>query len=350
MGLPRTTLAAMTQRGLPCACATLMWWAVAGQGSPSSAAPQGASPSRSGPVARRDNVSATGVRRVAAEELPAPDATLGPAISTADSPASAAFPSSPAAAEQFLSSGDPEAFGVSNESVPTASEGLGEADGGVPLETMEWAPFDGLRHLGFRHSSTSGRHVGKGLPLERSSWLNRPLHVDWFAGPLITDSPAPGRVGQSNEILAGLRLGWDFDYFWGVEWRSGWSDPDLTTPDNSELSGHYFVSDINLIYYPWGDSRVRPYALVGLGLAEVGSVREDGTGQEEILVGMPLGGGVRFAQTRYLAWRLEILDNIAWGDNGLATMHNFSFTLGMELRLGARPNSYWPWRSARTVW
>jgi hypothetical protein len=51
-----------------------------------------------------------------------------------------------------------------------------------------------------------------------------------------------------------------------------------------------------------------------------------------------------------LAWRLEILDNIAWGDNGLATMHNFSFTLGMELRLGARPNSYWPWRSARTVW
>ena len=32
--------------------------------------------------------------------------------------------------------------------------------------------FDYFRHVGFRHSSTHGRHVGRGIPMEGSSWLN----------------------------------------------------------------------------------------------------------------------------------------------------------------------------------
>jgi hypothetical protein len=215
----------------------------------------------------------------------------------------------------------------------------------------ERLPFDWVRVLGFRHSSTHGPHVGRGLPLERSSWLNRPLHVDWFVGPLLTSNVERNRVGQSNATFGGIRAGWDFDYYWGLEWRLGWADPNLVTADTTTLSGHYLVSDVDLIYYPWGDSRVRPYCLFGLGLAEVGSVRSDGnTGHEATLLGMPFGAGVQFAQTRLLTWRLELLDNVAFGSEGLSTMHNLSLTLGMELRLGARPNSYWPWRSSRTVW
>ena len=212
-------------------------------------------------------------------------------------------------------------------------------------------PIDWMRHWGFHHSSTEGPFLDKGLPMEGTSWLNRPYHVDWFAGPLLTDGPVSGAVSQSNELFYGLRFGWDFDYYWGAEWRFGWADPTLTLPGvEGELSGDYFVSDVSLIYYPWGDTKVRPYVQWGLGVTQVGSVRADGTGQEATLLGMPFGIGVRFPQTHWLAWRLEIIDNLAFGSDGIDTMNNVAFTAGMELRLGARPNSYWPWRSSRTIW
>ncbi len=189
------------------------------------------------------------------------------------------------------------------------------------------------------------------VPMEHTSWLNRPYHLDWFAGPLLSDGPVSGRVTQSNELFGGLRLGWDFDYYWGLEWRFGWSDPTLLSDTSPvELSGTYFVSDVDFLWYPWGETRVRPFTLLGLGMTQIGSVREDGSGQEATLLSMPMGVGVQFLQTHWLAWRLEIVDNLAFGGDGIDTMNNFVFTAGMELRMGARPNSYWPWRSSRTSW
>ncbi|HYO25800.1 MAG TPA: hypothetical protein VEQ85_12735 [Lacipirellulaceae bacterium] len=215
----------------------------------------------------------------------------------------------------------------------------------------ELRPFDWMRHWGFHHSSTEGPFRDRGIPMERTSWLNRPYHVDWFLGPLLSGDPVDGRVEQSNELLGGLRAGWDFDYYWGVEWRFGWADPDLVQLDSDTVtSGTYFVSDVDFLYYPWGDTKIRPYLLAGVGLTQVGSVRADGTGQEATLLGMPLGVGVQFPQTHWLAWRLEVIDNIAFGADSIDTMNNFAFTAGMEVRLGARPNSYWPWRSSRDVW
>ena len=228
---------------------------------------------------------------------------------------------------------------------------IGEGDASAVAEEVELRPFDWMHHWGFRHSSSDGRYVDKSIPLEHSSWLNRPFHVDWFLGPLISDSPDEGRVEQTNEIFGGIRAGWDFDYFWGLEWRIGWADPMVLTDSSSDgISGTYTVSDIDLIYYPWGDTKVRPFFQLGLGFTEVGSVREDGTDQEATLLGMPFGLGLQFTQTHWLAWRLEIIDNLAFGSEGIDTMHNVAFTAGMEWRLGARPHSYWPWRSSRTIW
>jgi hypothetical protein len=212
-------------------------------------------------------------------------------------------------------------------------------------------PFDWMRHWGFHHSSTEGPFLDRGLPMERTSWLNRPYHLDWFVGPLLSDGPVDGRVSQSNEIFGGLRLGWDFDYYWGLEWRIGWADPVLLSDTtDAELSGTYMVSDVDLVYYPWGDTKVRPYGLLGLGVTQIGSVRPDGSGQEATLLSMPMGVGVQFPQTNWLAWRLEIVDNLAFGADGVDTMNNFTFNAGMEFRMGAQPNSYWPWRSSRTFW
>jgi hypothetical protein len=215
----------------------------------------------------------------------------------------------------------------------------------------ELRPFDWMRHWGFHHSSTEGRFMEKNVPLPYSSWLNRPYHFDWFVGPLISDSPEKNRVKQSNEIYGGIRVGWDFDYYWGIEWRYGWADPMVFADQSSDgISGRYMVTDVDLIYYPWGDTRVRPYFQLGLGASRVATIRLDGTDHEATLLGMPFGIGLQFMQTHWLAWRLEIVDNLAFASEGIDTMNNVAFTAGMDIRLGARPNSYWPWRSSRTIW
>ena len=214
----------------------------------------------------------------------------------------------------------------------------------------ELRPFDWMHHWGLRHSSRDGRFRDKSEPLAYSSWLNRPFHVDWFVGPLLGDDLTEN-TSQSNEIFGGLRAGWDFDYYWGLEWRFGWADPQISTEFSSDsTSAGYFVSDFDLIYYPWGDTRVRPYFQLGLGVSQVGTILEDGTDLDATLLSMPFGIGLQFPQTRWLAWRLEIVDNLAFGADQIDTMHNVAFTAGMELRFGARPNSYWPWRSSRTIW
>lgn len=230
---------------------------------------------------------------------------------------------------------------------------VNEDEGIYGGEKAQLRPFDWMRHWGFRHSSTDGRHTDRGVPMEYSSWLNRPYHLDWFAGPLLSDNPS-GSVSQSqsNEVIGGLRLGWDFDYFWGVEWRFAWADPTLVSDSAIEVqSGRYFASDVDFLYYPWGDTKVRPYALLGMGLNEIDYVYDEfGLTRQVTLLTMPFGVGVIFPQTHWLAWRLEVLDTLAFGNDGVDAMNNFSFTAGMEFRMGARPNSYWPWRSSRNIW
>lgn len=212
-------------------------------------------------------------------------------------------------------------------------------------------PIDWVRHFGLRHSSADGRHLGKGIPLEGTSWLNRPYHADWFVGSLLGDNLTDS-VRQNNELFGGVRIGFDFDYYWGLDWRFGWADPNMAVDGVDERSptGSYFASDIDLKYYPWGDAKIRPYGLLGVGLARVSFRNEDDFGQGVNLATMPWGVGIEFPQWPWLAWRLEVIDNLAFGADGVQTLNNFAITAGMEWRFGAKPNSYWPWRSSRRVW
>lgn len=227
-----------------------------------------------------------------------------------------------------------------------------EGSHGMYHEGPELRPFDWVRHMGFRHSSTHGPHVGRGLPLEGTSWMNRPYHIDWFSGPLLGDDLIDNQVAQDNELFGGLRIGWDFDYYWGLEARFGWSNPNVQfiEPQPVADNGSYFVSDVDLVYYPWGDSRVRPYMLLGAGMARIDFVDAADVNFNTTLFTTPFGGGIQFRQTPSLIWRFEVLDNLSYGADGVDTMHNVSLTAGMEIRLGARPSSYWPWRSSRKIW
>lgn len=214
------------------------------------------------------------------------------------------------------------------------------------VKTIDW-----MRHFGLRHSSSDGRYIGRGVPLEGSSWLNRPFHADWFVGTLLGDDLTQS-ANLENEVIAGFRVGYDFDYFWGLDWRFAWSNPNIGLDGSDVISrnGSYFASDVDLKYFPWGDSKVRPYWLLGMGMMHLEYVDLIGISENVTLLTMPFGVGVEFPQFPWLAWRLEVLDNLAFGADGVETLNNFSFVAGMEWRFGAKPNSYWPWRPARRIW
>jgi hypothetical protein len=226
------------------------------------------------------------------------------------------------------------------------------SDNLVPWYDSSVKTIDWVRHLGFRHSSTNGRHTEKGVPLEGTSWLNRPYHADWFVGSLLGTSLVAGHVEQDNAVFSGVRIGYDFDYYWGLDWRFGWSNPniDFATPLPKPGNGSFFITDIDLKYYPWGDSKVRPFYLIGTGFTQVNFIDDSAINHNVTLLTMPLGMGFEFHQMPWLVWRLEVLDNLSFGADDVETLNNFSFTAGMEWRLGARPRSYWPWRASPKVW
>ena len=192
------------------------------------------------------------------------------------------------------------------------------SDSGPPARQRPM--LDGFRHL-----------FG---PEPNGNWCNEPVHFDTFLG-FIDD-----RTAQNTGVLGGFRLGWDYDTYWGVETR-------LAFTSLQEDTGPVVIWDESLLYYPWGDSRVRPYLTLGLGVNEVTVVDPADDQHSRLnLVDMPFGFGFKYRIHEWLVLRFDVLDNLAFGSGDAKTMNNFSFTTGFEYRFGGGHFSYWPWDPA----
>lgn len=167
-------------------------------------------------------------------------------------------------------------------------------------------------------------------PEPNGNWSNEPIHFDTFLG-FIDD-----RTAENTGVLGGFRFGWDYDVYWGVETR-------LAFTSLQEDTGPVVIWDESLLYYPWGDSRVRPYLTLGLGITECKIVEPGDWHNRENLVDMPFGFGFKYRIHEWLALRFDFLDNLAFGSNHLGTMNNLSFTTGFEWRFGGYHYNYWPW-------
>lgn len=216
------------------------------------------------------------------------------------------------------------------------------------IEEKHWF----LQQMELRSSSTHGRAMGPGGPLRGTSWLNRPYEVTFESGALIMMQKPATNVRKSNDYYAALQLGWDFDHYWGSQVRLGWSTPELlnTTQVAESSADNLFMTDVSFLYYPWGDSRVRPYYRAGLGLTNLEYTNDEAVRISETLLTFPFGVGLKYQFRRWAAFRLEIMNHLAIGMNETSTLNNLTVTGGFEWRFGGRPASYWAWAGRGGAW
>lgn len=190
------------------------------------------------------------------------------------------------------------------------------------------------------------RNIGFGEPLTGTSWLNRPFHVDFFSGTMIGADAIDGVVGQESGFFVGGRVGWDYDYYWGIESRLGMSWMSLydkQNPLNDIGNGNIVVWDMSLLYYPWGDSRWRPFVMVGTGIEQFDSYGSTPQVYSATLFEIPFGAGLKYHYNEWLTWRFDVIDNWCFGTGSLDTQHNISFDAGFEYHFGGERRNYWPW-------
>ena len=185
------------------------------------------------------------------------------------------------------------------------------------------------------------RHIGIGEPLAGTSWLNRPHYSALLVGSMIADD-LRSNVELHNDLFVGLHQGWDFDHYYGVEFRLAGGSYDVFDSPNEATDDMLFV-DAHLLHYPWGDARWRPYYSVGIGLASHHARIGPDEVYDEMLIHFPLGIGLKYQWMRHCAMRFDIKHNISFSGGGMHGMDHVSLSCGLEYRYGGRPKSYFPW-------
>jgi hypothetical protein len=197
-----------------------------------------------------------------------------------------------------------------------------------------------------------GQSLPQPEPMVGASWLSRPLHVDAFSGviyggPLIEDS-----IRRQGDMFSGFRLGWDWTRRLGGEMRFGFAQIGTEDiPTGIELDDADVVYwDLNVLWYPTGDTRVRPFFSIGLGALHVDFVDAANNGHQKELVGIPIAAGIKYRATPWCAVRADITDNLALPYADIEGQGNISITVSAEFHFGGERKSYWPWNPTLQSW
>jgi hypothetical protein len=244
--------------------------------------------------------------------------------------------------------------------MPVAMPGIMPGDGDVPWHRGFGEPdcptpplcLRGLSRLGFRHSYTHGRSVGWGWPMTGTSWLNRPYYLGASIGPMwLTSRPIPS-VERDTDAIGSIYFGWNWDYYWGSEFLYSYATPELRNrvAEGNPKSDRLAHWDYSYLYYPWGDSWIRPYWRFGIGNTKFDFPHDDGRRRDEWVLSTPFGVGVKYPVRRWLALRTEFTDQLSWANSGVATQHNLTLNFGFEFHFGGHRKSYWPWNPGMEFW
>lgn len=294
--------------------------------------------------------AAAGLVRAAVPENP-----LRPAPARSDSPAIQPEPlaHSLVSAEAQVS----EPASVVPEMLPAPA---GDYDAAAPLHYPidEADLFSGLvpawlAEPWFAHSDPNDphRHIGLGQPLIGTSWRNRPWYVGTFIGGVLLGE-LQSDVHQNDTSFLGLRLGIDFDHYWGFEGRWAFARPQLFDGADVPLDGpsRDYFTDFSLAWYPLGDARWRPYVVAGVGFQTFRFHNDLDQRISETIFSVPIGFGVKYFYGPWCSLRFDFVDNIAFGNERVSAANNIGLMAGVEYRFGGRRQSYFPWHNNTSYW
>lgn len=229
---------------------------------------------------------------------------------------------------------------------PIAAEALAapEARGFPPLGDAPLGPHDEpplmepdpwLPQWTLPHPKQFEQLLWPGDLVEDTYWLRRPWHFGTFVGTMGGDDINSG-VKQATDWYYGLRWGNDFAPHWGWELRSVFYSPRLAYPQattpQSDIAHDWFL-DLNVLHYPWGDTRLRPYWSVGLGGAQFKFQDANGRDRSEWLVDVPLALGCKYYLKPWLELRGELGDTVIFGHEDVHFMNNLSLSIGLDIHL-----------------
>jgi len=260
----------------------------------------------------------------------------------------------------------PAAGAFHDAPVPAAAEPLDFSIAESFARPRAWRPRPGL----------GLRPHWRPEPMATESWLYRPLSAGWFVGTVQGGPLVDDWLGQKQGFFGGFRLGWDQSDQWGWELRFAFGSIELydspsaaaaqvaaddaagLAPDdpyrdrfNPRRDADLFQWDANVLYYPWGNTRWRPFLAAGLGSAHLQAIDRLDQSLDRTALAMSLAAGAKYRWSDWLALRFACTDNIGFfSGDGLSAVHNVSFTGGVEVRFGGRRVSYWPWNASRHYW
>jgi hypothetical protein len=184
------------------------------------------------------------------------------------------------------------------------------------------------------------------LPVIGERWTERSLNAGLFVGGFQGDELIKGQVSMGAGAIGGVRLGWDFDAYWGLEGRIGMASADVRNqigPPRTR-SGQVTMFDASVLFYPYTTTRWRPFLLAGIGLAIFDYDDLVGTNIVDSTPEFPVGIGIKYRHDDWVAFRFDFTDTIALGDGTKrVTTNNLSLTGGVEFRFGGPRRTYWPW-------
>jgi hypothetical protein len=247
-----------------------------------------------------------------------------------------------------------------------------------PERVWRFAPFQRVRFIGprlfgpspyreafiklFPWNRTPGRNQGVGEPLVNDSWRWAPFGFGWYMGFMDGNTLLNGWTGTKTGFFGGYHLNWDFDHYWGTEFRYGFAslpqwDVELLYaehgfPSQAVRKRHATLKygDFSFLYYPWGDARWRPYVKMGVGWGYVKFTDLLSRLRANTTMTMPFGIGLKYRYSRRIVFRMEMMDNFIFGERGINPQHNFSMTGGIEIRFGGPRKAYWPYNPGRHYW
>lgn len=200
-------------------------------------------------------------------------------------------------------------------------------------------------------------------PRVEQNWLAHPFSVGLFLGTLQGSTLMVDWVEQRNGYLGGIRAGYDFDEYLGLEFRHAFGSCRIVDSERAIVAagaGHLMQArysdrqlyEITFLWYPVGGGRWQPYVIGGIGIAEVQFADIFGNSYAASVPSIPVGVGMKYHCTDRVVLRLECADDMVFtrGSGMVDTIHDFSILAGIEFRFGGSRRSYWPWSPAGSLW